>query len=425
MTRKPYPKVKPSGTEWLGDVPEKWDIQRLKYCLSLNSYKTETNENTLALENIESWTGNYIDTDSFYEGEGIAFREGDILFGKLRPYLAKVYLSKSFGEAIGDLFVLRPFKHLYPEYASYLLRTKTYIDIIDGSTYGAKMPRVNWEFMGNLPFPLPPLAEQQAIASYLDRETAKIDALIAKNRELIALLAENRSALISRAVTKGLDPNAKMKPSGVEWLGDVPEGWEVKKGRYIFNFISGGTPSTENPDYWDGEISWVSSKDMKSKYIVDTEDHISNIAIEESATNLIPKDTLLMVLRSGILQHSIPACIITKEMAINQDIKALIPKIKLSPLYYGSFIHAHQKQLLTIWRKAGATVDSLDLESIKNFLFPVPPYKEQQAIAEYLDRETAKIDALSGKVETVIGKLAEYRSALTGAAVTGKIDVRG
>src|SRR5271157_1634786 len=169
MKQKPYPKYKDSGVEWLGDVPEHWEVKRLKYCLSLTTEKAFTDENPIALENIESWTGRFIETESEFEGDGISFKSGDILFGKLRPYLAKIYLAEKAGESIGDIFVLRPISQIISKYAAACLRTNNYIKIIDGSTYGSKMPRASWEFMGCLPFLIPLFCEQQAIAAFLDR----------------------------------------------------------------------------------------------------------------------------------------------------------------------------------------------------------------------------------------------------------------
>jgi type I restriction enzyme S subunit len=214
----------------------------------------------------------------------------------------------------------------------------------------------------------------------------------------------------------------KYKESGVEWLGHVPEHWEVKKSRFIFSYRSGGTPSTEEPDFWNGQIPWVSSKDMKAFYIEDTEDHISEQAVEVSATKIIPAKTLLVVMRSGILQHSIPACVINYDMAINQDIKAFLPKIPLSPIYYARFIEGYQGQLLTEWRKEGATVESLDVELIKNLKILSPPLSEQQAITAFLDRETGRIDSLVAKKKRLVELLREKRTAMISRAVTKGLD---
>ena len=201
----PAAPMKDSGIEWLGEVPEHWKVARLKYKLRLLTEKTERREHPIALENIESGTGHFIETETEFEGEGIAFEQGDILFGKLRPYLAKVYLVEIAGEAVGDFHVLRPVGDVVGRFAQYQIISGNFIAIVDSSTFGAKMPRVAWEFMGNMPFVTPPLEEQKAIATFLDRETAKLDALTAVAQRGIELLKERRSALISAAVTGKID----------------------------------------------------------------------------------------------------------------------------------------------------------------------------------------------------------------------------
>ena len=201
----PNIKMKGSGVEWLGEVPEHWEIVPLKYNLKLVSDRATSREFAIALENIESWTGKFIQTNNDFEGHGVAFSNGDILFGKLRPYLAKVYLADSKGEAVGDFFVLRPTKKIYPRFAQYQILSEEFIKNIDGSTYGAKMPRVNWEFFGDMPFSTPDFSEQKIIAIFLDRETTRIDSLISKTQHSINLLKERRAALITAAVTGQID----------------------------------------------------------------------------------------------------------------------------------------------------------------------------------------------------------------------------
>lgn len=224
-----YPKYKDSGVEWLGEVPEHWAVKRLKHCARLVTAKAEERANPVALENIEGWTGRLLPSEGDYQGEGTAFATGDILFGKLRPYLAKVHLATQPGEAVGDFHVLRPDEGFDGHFAQYHMLTREFIDMVDGSTYGSKMPRASWEFVGGMPMAVPPPAEQPAIATFLDRETAKIDALIAEQQRLVELLQEKRQAIISHAVTKGLNPNAEMKDSGVVGVGAVPDAWSVVK----------------------------------------------------------------------------------------------------------------------------------------------------------------------------------------------------
>ncbi|MDO9232546.1 MAG: restriction endonuclease subunit S [Methylotenera sp.] len=201
----PDAKMKDSGVEWLGMVPEGWEVKQVKRNFRLLTEKTDRRVHAIALENIESWSGRFIETETIFEGEGIAFNVGDILFGKLRPYLAKAYLTESSGEAVGDFHVLRPASGVAGKYAQYQILSHEFISIIDSSTYGAKMPRASWDFMGCMPFATPSPTEQSSIASFLDRETAKLELLIEKSRRSIELAKEHRTALISAAVTGKID----------------------------------------------------------------------------------------------------------------------------------------------------------------------------------------------------------------------------
>lgn len=201
-------------------------------------------------------------------------------------------------------------------------------------------------------------------------------------------------------------PYPKYKPSGVEWLGEVPEHWVSGRINGLFRLKSGGTPSTDNADYWDGDIPWVSAKDMKSIRVVDTEDHITTAAVRESATSVVPSATVLIVARSGILKHTLPVAIAEVPVAINQDIKGLLPQLdRIHGLFFAYWVQAHQPPLLTLWRQQGATVESLDMESVKTTLLPLPSLQEQHAIADFLDCETAKIDMLVAKKRTLIERL--------------------
>ena len=249
MKLAPYPKYKPSGVEWLGNVPAHWEVMKLRNLVSfVEEKKSEANgENRLSyigLEHIESWTGMLCALDSEFVPTSIAnrFYSGDVLFGKLRPYLAKACKPSFEGVCSSELLVLRPNSRIEGCFLLYLLLTKGFISLVDSSTYGAKMPRANWNDVSSCVLPVPPLKEQRAIADFLDRETAKIDTLIRKKQTLIERLQEKRAALITRTVTRGLPPEAaraaglepapKMKASGVEWLGEVPAHWEVKRGRF-------------------------------------------------------------------------------------------------------------------------------------------------------------------------------------------------
>lgn len=193
--------MKPSGVEWLGDIPEHWEVKKLKYFFTLITDKQNTHSQKIGLENIESKTGIFIETDTTFEGEGISFKRNDILFGKLRPYLAKVWKASFDGQAVGDFYIFRPTAYVFPDFAKYRLLDTSFIDTTNGSTYGSKMPRVSWEFISQIPLALPPLHEQRAIAEYIERQSASIARAIALQEQHIEKLAEYRSTLINSAVT--------------------------------------------------------------------------------------------------------------------------------------------------------------------------------------------------------------------------------
>lgn len=242
MNCKPYPEYKESGVLWLGQVPGHWEVKRLKMAAHLNDRKIEADEENpvpyIGMENIESWTGKLLPMDLDIVPSGVAnrFTAKNILFGKLRPYLAKACNPDFDGLCSTELLVIES-EDFDRRALLYWLLADGFIELVDSSTYGSKMPRANWDFIGNCLLPVPPLPEQTAIADFLDRETGRIGTLVEKKRRLIALLGEKRTALISRTVTRGLpddaarefglEPHTRFKDSSIEWLGEVPEGWEA------------------------------------------------------------------------------------------------------------------------------------------------------------------------------------------------------
>ena len=201
--------MKDSGVDWLGQVPEGWKVKRLKFGVDNINQKCLEEAPTapfVALEHIESWTGNLmIDENSQSDGQPNCYRPGDVLFCKLRPYLAKVHLAKANGTCTSELLVLRAQHDIFPKYLHRFLLSRDTIDCITASTYGAKMPRANWEFIGNLPLPIPPLPEQQAIADYLDAQCAAMDCQRINMEKSIELLREYRASIITHAVTGKID----------------------------------------------------------------------------------------------------------------------------------------------------------------------------------------------------------------------------
>lgn len=289
---------------------------------------------------------------------------------------------------------------------------------------GGGQPNLSQDDLKKIWIPTPKINEQKAIVRFLNHKTAQIDALIAKKQALLEKLVEQRTALISQAVTKGLDPSVPMKDSGVEWLGEIPSHWRYKRLKFLVSVLGGGTPNTSKPEYWNGDIPWVSPKDMKHDFINTTEDYLTEKGVEESATRLIKSNAVLIVVRSGILRHTIPVARNTCLVSLNQDMKALITNTELNPGYLHWFINGLQKGLLPLWSKPGCTVESIELNYLQNTLIPLPPHGEQQKIEDYVANIRDDFNNRLSKVEEVIQRLQEYRSALITNAVTGKIDVR-
>ncbi|MDI1243923.1 MAG: hypothetical protein PSV24_00795 [Rhodoferax sp.] len=423
MSLPRYPEYKDSGVAWLGDVPGHWDVKRLKRNLTLLTEKTDRRENPVALENIEGWTGRFIPTETEFQGDGIAFDAGDILFGKLRPYLAKAYRAESSGEAVGDFHVLRPAPAIDSRFAQYQILNREFIAIVDGSTFGSKMPRASWEFVGGMKVTTPTLTEQTQIAAFLDRETAKIDELVAEQRRLMELLKEKRQAVISHAVTRGLNPDAPLKPSGIEWLGDVPEHWEVKQLKHISpamtvgivvnpsSFVADeGRPFIYGGDIREGVIDWVNAR------CIDTVSSDKHVKTQLHAGDLLT----VRVGAPGI------TAVVPKECEGGNC--ASVMHIRQGPFNSNWLCYTMNTRIVRFQVEVvqyGAAQEQFNISHAVNFWTPTPPRSEQDEITAFLDSETAKLDTLTAEAQRAIDLLQERRTALISAAVTGQIDVRG
>jgi type I restriction enzyme S subunit len=224
--------------------------------------------------------------------------------------------------------------------------------------------------------------------------------------------------------TDALEPDGtppryeEYEDSGVDWLGEIPAQWDVTRLKFLADFTGGGTPSKDNLEYWDGEVPWVSPKDMKAGRVTETQNQITPKAVDESSTRLVEPGSVLIVVRSGILKHTIPVATNEVEVALNQDLKAVTPKEGLHSRYLTYLIEGRNDTLLLKWTKSGTTVESLEQERISNTQIPFPSFDEQCAIAAYLDRETERIDALIEKKKQLIDLLEEKRTALISRVVT-------
>ena len=410
-----YPEYKNSGVDWLGEAPINWSIGRLKYLLRIRGgqdYKAVESADPKDYPVIGSG-GHFTYATSFlYDGESV-------LLGRKGTIDKPLYIRGKFW-TVDTMFYTEVLPKTYGRYAYYAATT------IPFSLYSTNtaLPSMSQFDLANHALPLPSYQEQTQIARFLDHETAKIDTLIHEQKRLIELLKEKRQAVISHAVTKGLDPDVPMKDSGVEWLGEVPAHWSVEPLKYLCSFSGGGTPAKENLEYWNGDIPWVSPKDMKSFRISGSKDKITGLALNESSTSLVKAGALLMVVRSGILQRTIPIGINSVDVTLNQDMKALRFKNPDFAEYFAYFIKGYEPSLLIEWRKQGATVESIEQEYLGESLTLVPPLNEVAKIIEHLSHADQRYGSLQAEAKKSSAMLLERRSALISAAVTGKIDVR-
>ncbi|AGW13151.1 restriction endonuclease subunit S [Megalodesulfovibrio gigas] len=440
-TYTPYPRYKDSGVEWLGDVPEGWEVKRLRFISRINPLASELQDfspedevSFVPMECVCEYGGLRLEQTKPMDeiGSGYTyFRDGDVVFAKITPCFenGKGTLAEGLvnGVAFGttELHVIRPDDTLEKRFLFYLTICDNFRKIGESEMYGAGgQKRVPTDFVQNFPVPLPPLPEQAAIAAFLDRETARLDALVARKRRLIELLQEKRAAVISHAVTRGLDPAAPIKDSGVDWLGEVPAHWEVKRLAYLAEMSGGMTPDKSNETFWEGDIPWLTPKDMKRPVIDDTEDKITHVALTATGIKLYDAGHVFIVVRGMILAHTFPVCINSVETTVNQDVKALNVLRYFIPQYFAFMLQGIDKALLALVEEAAHGTRCLRTEVWHDFYVAFPDKDEQLKIVSELEKHITRIDALITKINTAITTLQEYRTALITAAVTGKIDVR-
>jgi type I restriction enzyme S subunit len=433
MRFAPYPRYKPSGVEWLGEVPEHWDVKRGRFCMDVNpssrrmrTLRPEDEVSFVPMEAVGEYGGLELGQSRAIAdiGSGYTeFEDGDVVVAKITPCFengkgamaAGLLNGAAFGTT--ELHVLRAAPILERRFLFYFSISRLFRSTGEGEMYGAGgQKRVPPEFCENVRVPLPPIDDQRAIADFLDRETAKIDTLLAKKRTLIERLKEKRTALISRTVTRGLppraaraaglDPHPKLKPSGIDWLGDVPEHWTVARVSHRFRNLDARRIPLAGEDR--SILEKIYPYYGASGIIDYVDDYIFDeplILVAEDGANLLSRSTPLAFIASGKYWVNNHAHILKP---IDGDIRywvGVLQTFDFTPLI------------------SGAAQPKLTSDRLGSVPVPSPPPLEQRAIGDFLDRETSKIDSMVATVETAIERLLEYRTALITAAVTGKIDV--
>ena len=308
---------------------------------------------------------------------------------------------------------------VHAAYAYFQLLSR--IDELRSHGTGTTFAELSLAQLARMPFWCPPIRVQQSIADFLDRETERIDALVAKKQLLIELLQEKRTALISHAVTKGLDPDAPMKDSGIEWFGRIPEHWPVVRLGHFARVHNGSTPSREDTAYWlDGTVPWLASTKVNEDRVTSPSELISETALRECSLTLMPAGSVIIGLVGQGRTRGM-AALLGIEATINQNMAAIIPRRRIM----GRYLQYQLESMYIPIRESGrgANQAALNCELVADLHLPSPPPAEQVAIARFLDERTEAIRALVDKTRRSIDLLGESRSALITAAVTGQIDV--
>ena len=432
--RPAYPAYKPSDVEWLGEIPEGWEKLRLKHIASINdevlSEATAPDYELLYVDigNVEAIYGIQKKEQMRFENAPSRarrrVRDGDVIVSTVRTYLraiAPVVEPESNLIVSTGFAVVRPRQRLENIFAAYVLRAPYFVDTVVSRSVGVSYPAVNASDIADIHLVVPPSSEQRAIAAFLDRETVRVDVLIEKKQRQVELLQEKRTTLISRAVTKGLDPNAKMKDSGIEWLGEIPEGWEKLRVKHIASINDEVLSEATAPDY---ELLYVDIGSVEAIYGIQKKEQMRFENAPSRARRRVRDGDVIVSTVRTYLRAIAPVVEPESNLVVSTGFAVVRPRQRFENIFAAYVLRAPYFVDTVVSRSVGVSYPAVNASDIADIHLVVPPSSEQRAIAAFLDRETARIDALIEKVEASIDLLSEYRTALISAAVTGKIDVR-
>ena len=421
--------MKDSGIEWIGQIPQTWETKKLKFLVDLRTEKTVDKTVPapyVGLEHVASSVGTLIeDYEAIidFTGDTLDYKTGDVLFGKLRPYLAKAIQAETDGRCSSEFWVMDPHS-INGRFLLYSVLSHGFISCIDQSTFGVKMPRAEWEYAGNQELALPDSDTQCRIADFLDAKCADIDALIVAKEKSNALLKERRQSIIYEAVTKGLNPDAPMKDSGIEWIGQIPDNWGVIPLSKVSERMNNGYVGPTRNIFFDSGVRYLQSLHIKEGKIIFEKApyYVSPEWAAEHALGTVHTGDVLIVQTGDIGQV---ACVPEEYNECNCH--ALIIVTPRSRFCCGEFLsyllqsHYGRNQLLSC--RTGALHPHLNSGNIGSIKLPIPPVDEQKSIVAQLNLECEEYDKAIQQNNAIIEKLKEYRQSIIYEAVTGKIEI--
>ena len=380
----------------------------------------------IGLENIEPWNGRLTKADFTDEVSSgvVAFKANDVLFGKLRPYLAKAYLADFDGVATTEVLVLRPGELCEGRYLLYLLLSDPFIRTVDAMTYGVKMPRANVEQIGSIVVSVPPIHEQNLIVAFLDREVKQIDDLIAAKERLLHVLGEKRQTIVAQCVTRGLNLHTTLKETGLSWCRHIPSHWSIVKIKYVARLESGHTPSRQHPEWWENcTIPWFTLADVwqirddRQEYLNDTSEQVSELGLANSSARLLPAGTVVLSRTASVGFSGIMAV----PMATSQDFFNWVCSARLVPEYLLYVLRSMRPYLLGLM--SGSTHQTIYLPDAEGLSTLLPPVNEQREIVDYIRVQTAAITRLEDNLRASIRSSKERRISLVASAISGQLNL--
>lgn len=435
-----YPKYKDSGLEWLGVLPETWTVKRFQRCVYVAEGQVNPEDGEfsslmlIAPNHIESGTGRLLSlesaSDQGAESGKYPCKAGDVIYSKIRPALRKVCIAPEDCLCSADMYPLRAHSGLTNPFLLWLMLSEQFSAFAVLESQRVAMPKINRESLKEVELVVPSIEEQRSIVAFIESETTKIDGLISEQRRLMELLKEKRQAIISYAITKGLNPEAPMKPSGIEWLGEIPEHWELKRLKNVVVADRGiqmgpfggmlkdleteptpfklyGQENTINNDFVAGS-RWLSAEHFESlgEYELRSGDLVlTRKGASIGHCRLVPGDIQTGVIDSDTIRVRLDSKLIAVGFAV-------------------LLMHEGYMETAILERQKGAVLPGLNSGTIANLPIALPPMNEQAAILSFLENEIHKSDGLIAEAQRAIDLLQERRTALISAAVTGQIDVR-
>lgn len=430
-----YQAYKDSGVEWIGKIPEHWETTKIRFYYDVQLGKMlqpeSKNESDFEVKYLKAqhvqW--NQINLDDLptmwateREIEKFSVQQGDLLICEGGEVGRSALLDEKIDVCIiqNALHRVRAKEKSCVKYLQYFMQHVSNALWFDILCNKATIAHLTGEKLAALDFPLPPLEEQQAITYFLDRKTAQIDELIAKKEALLEKLDEKRTALITRVVTKGLDPSAPMKESGLEWLGEIPAHWEVKRLKYIASCNDECLAENTDTQY---EIKYIDISSVNLSAGITHKETLSFEKAPSRARRIVRHgDTIVSTVRT-YLKTIAPIIDPEENLIVSTGFAVIRPKEHYSSCFLGYFLQTEGFVGQVVANSVGVSYPAINANELLQISVIVPPLEEQQALALHIERKTATIEHQKAQVTEAIERLKEYRTALITDAVTGKMDV--